>query len=1089
MNITMKLVLKILASLLGLLVTFVLAGAFWLSNLDANNYKEWLQTQVRDATGHELRLDGQVEFTLYPWLLVMADDVRVLNPAGFGEAPMVTLEHVAFRARLLPLLSRNFEIDTITLHGLDAQLITNAAGQSNWAAAASTAVSSEPAAPTQAFKLPFNDLRVGGVSIERINVSLDDQQAGRRISLSELSFTSDDLVYGQPINLNLAFDIAANNPPLDASVALSGTVNYDLDNGRYDVEPLDLQTELRGSHLPGGRAELSLATALHFDLNADRFAADSLTLQAPQTTLQASVVATDLQRSNPRIETALTIEGQDLALLFRMAGIESLANQLAQLSTRNLSLQSQLVAHPVRGDVEVSTLEMSLLGATISGQLTAGNLSSDAPLLRGSLRAVGPNLPSVLEVAGQVTGGRNSRLAEGGRLMQQLGDKRFDLNAEFDANLATGSVQVPVFNASLLSSNLTANLSASALDTDTPAASGRLEMSSSDLPTLLQIGSWFASGAESAAFRFASNLGQMPERNLALASTFDVDLRSGAINISQLNARAFNQQLTGNFNAANINNGNSAVNGALTLDGNNLPALLRALEQPDLAEVLQAVSLEMRFGGSSNNLSVNPARAQLILSGRQIPNSPATITLDAASRINVASESLQVDSFVLNGLGLDVQGRVNANNVLSTPNIEGAIEIAELNPRRLLTQLNQAVPETSDPTVLQTFAMNTGFVFSGERIALSELAMRLDDTSINGDFSLRQTNSPASSNWSLDLDIDRLNVDRYLAEAEPVQNTASDDVAMPLPVETIRSLTGRGSLDIGELQVAGMTLSDLSVNVDAANGRVNLSPLSSKLYQGSFDGSMHLDASEAIPNIGVNVALQQIAIDPLLMDMMDAAMVSGRGSVQLDVRSSGADTLALRQGLTGTGNINLEDGVLQGVDVASVLAQLETMIRSRSAGQFTRGTQTAFDSFAATLRLENGVVNSDDLLIRSPGFQVTGRGTLLNLHDDSINYNLLTSVTAATATRNDQQYDVGGYSVPIACSGSMAAPRCLPDAGEIFRAAFANEVRNQVDNLLRRATGTDQSQAPTTSADQDSTTQQDPGRELINRALDRLLPN
>jgi AsmA protein len=383
-------------------------------------------------------------------------------------------------------------------------------------------------------------------------------------------------------------------------------------------------------------------------------------------------------------------------------------------------------------------------------------------------------------------------------------------------------------------------------------------------------------------------------------------------------------------------------------------------------------------------------------------------------------------------------------------------------------------------------ALNTAFSFTNNGLSLSELAMRLDETTINGAFSLQQN---ALTEWQLDVDIDSLDVDRYLAEAEPVANsTANDDAALPIPVELIRSLSGSGSLEIGSLQVAGLSLADLSVNVQAADGRISLSPLSSNLYQGSFNGSMSLDASQPLPTMGVNVALQEIAIDPLLTDMLDAAMVSGTGSVQLDVRSAGADSLALRQGLTGTGSINLQDGILQGVDVASVLNQLETMLRSRSAGQFSRGEQTAFDSFTANLQIDNGVINSNDLLIQSPGFQVTGNGTLLNLHNDSINYNLLTSVTAGTATRNDQEFDVGGYDVPIACSGTISAPRCLPDAGEIFRTAFANEVRDRVGDLLRRATGTDQAEA-TAADDNGNTDQADPAEQLINRALDRLLPN
>ncbi len=1081
----MKTALKILASLIGLLLLVVLVGTVWLANVDPNQHKAWLQAQILEATGLQVSLNGNLDFSLYPWLMVAADNVQVANPPGFGSEPLASIEHLTLRARLLPLLSRNVEIDTLSLRGLHAHLLTDAQGNSNWLASSNDTEQAEPAA-AGASGLPFNDLRVGGINIEDVNIVLEDQAADSRLAISDLRFRSDDLVYGQPINLDLAFAIDSNNPPLDAELSLGGTVNYDLDNGRYDIDPLRLDTQLRGSHLPGGQAELTVTTALHFDFAADRFNTDSLLLQAPQTELQASITATDFQSSNPRIESQLAMTGEDVALLFRIAGIEPLASQLAALPERELALQTTFSAQPGRGSMEVSTLELSLLGATVTGQLNAENLDSSSPLLRGQLQASGPNLPSVMEVAGQLTGGRDTKLAEGGRLMQGLEDKRFELTAEFDADLQRGNVQLPVFTVSLLSSEFNASLATSNLNSDSPSARGQLQANGDDIAMLVQIASWFAMGPDSAAFRYGNNFGFMPERAYSLNTSFDVDLQSGAIEVSGLSANALGQRLQGNFSAANINNGNAAVSGALTLNGTELPALLRALEQDELAEVMQSATVDMQFGGSSNDLSINPARAELILAGANIPNSPVSLSLNAASRINVQRQTLQLDNFALAGLGLDVRGRLAVSDLFESPAVEGAVDIAQFNPRQLLKQLNQAAPETSDPTALQALALNTAFSFTNNGLSLSELAMRLDETTINGAFSLQQN---ALTEWQLDVDIDSLDVDRYLAEAEPVANsTANDDAALPIPVELIRSLSGSGSLEIGSLQVAGLSLADLSVNVQAADGRISLSPLSSNLYQGSFNGSMSLDASQPLPTMGVNVALQEIAIDPLLTDMLDAAMVSGTGSVQLDVRSAGADSLALRQGLTGTGSINLQDGILQGVDVASVLNQLETMLRSRSAGQFSRGEQTAFDSFTANLQIDNGVINSNDLLIQSPGFQVTGNGTLLNLHNDSINYNLLTSVTAGTATRNDQEFDVGGYDVPIACSGTISAPRCLPDAGEIFRTAFANEVRDRVGDLLRRATGTDQAEA-TAADDNGNTDQADPAEQLINRALDRLLPN
>src|SRR5690606_6796604 len=133
-----------------------------------------------------------------------------------------------------------------------------------------------------------------------------------------------------------------------------------------------------------------------------------------------------------------------------------------------------------------------------------------------------------------------------------------------------------------------------------------------------------------------------------------------------------------------------------------------------------------------------------------------------------------------------------------------------------------------------------------------------------------------------------------------------------------------------------------------------------------------------------------------------------------------------KRSLSGDGSIALENGVLNGVDVSRVLTQLETILRSRRVAEIQRGQQTPFDTFTATLAINNGVIASNNLLLRSPGFQVTGSGTLLDLSDDSIAFDLVTTVDRSTASRGDQQYDIGGYSLPIACTGALGSPRCLP---------------------------------------------------------------
>src|SRR5690606_18776133 len=120
---------------------------------------------------------------------------------------------------------------------------------------------------------------------------------------------------------------------------------------------------------------------------------------------------------------------------------------------------------------------------------------------------------------------------------------------------------------------------------------------------------------------------------------------------------------------------------------------------------------------------------------------------------------------------------------------------------------------------------------------------------------------------------------------------------------------------------------------------------------------------------------------------------------------------------------------------------------------------TAFETFGATLLVDQGVVRSNDLLLDAAGFTVTGAGVLANLRDDPLDFDLLADVEETPTNVGDEQYDIGGYSLPIACGGSLSAPRCLPDTQTILSQALSGAVQRGLGDLLNRALGGDE-QAP-----------------------------
>ncbi|MDT8427269.1 MAG: AsmA family protein [Pseudomonadales bacterium] len=1107
----MNKLLKYLLIALSAVLLIGAGGILYLLNWDPNAHKDWIAGQFQQSTGRSLTLGGEIGLTLYPWLGVRVNDITVGNVDGFGPEPLFQAEHAEVRVKLLPLLQQQYEIDTVRLHGARINLTVNASGIGNWSNLTETVPLVDGETPPAAQSannlssqpLPLSNIILGGVDVRDAALHYNDLAQGVSYHITDLNFSTDALVYGQPIELNMSLQAAASRPMLSADMELTGTVSYDLDNEVYALAPLALKARVSGDTIPDGSTDIALDTALRLDLAADTLTLSDLVLTGPDTRLQASIDGQGVQSSSPAYRASMELSGADLALLFKMADIEPLASQLAALSDRSFALSG---AATLDGDqLEIPQLQASLLGSTLEGNVLVSRLQSDSPLLRGNLNASGPDLPTVVDVLGQLSGGQNSPLSQVGRELRQVQDRSFRVSTQFDADPQAGSVNVPVLQARLFGTTLEGNVAATGLQSSTPQVRGRLNGSGPDLPLLLQIGGQLQ-GSDSSLAQYGRQLRTLRNREFTVAANFDANLQNDDIQVPELTFNGLGLELTGKLSARNMQSDNGLIDGALTLRGDNIRALLQAIDQGELAESVQGLSVQMNLSGSRSSLSAGPLQATLILSGPAIPNSPQQLVLRAGAQADLDRETLVVDNFSIAGLGLNANGKLNVSNLLGEPEYNGQISIPEFNLRTLLRQLNQEIPATADPRVLEQIGLSASFSGAPNSVAVSDLQLHLDDTLIQGRAAITDLNRQA---LSFDLAIDQLNADRYLAASTSASTSAGAGTSGPanaqasaIPVQTLRNLVLDGNLSVGNLTLSGLHFADLNLTATADAGLIRLEPVSTRLYEGSFAGALSLNAGTAVPTAAVNGRLQQVHLEPLLQDLLSSAYLSGQGNVELALTTSGADPQIMKRNLSGSGSIALENGILHGVDVGTVLTQVETMLRSRRVMDVQRGQQTTFDTFNANLAIEGGVIRSNDLLIKSPGFQVSGRGTLLNLNDETIGFDLVTSVDRSTATRDDQDYDIGGYSVPIACTGAMSAPRCLPDTREIVRTALQQEVQRRVGGLIERALGveepaqqpaadtadtTDETAAETQpNQSQQPVTPQDVGRQLLNRALDRL---
>src|ERR1700676_5318424 len=124
---------KILAGAAGgiiVLIIAVLVGVWLLVN--PNDYKGRIAAAVKESTGRELVLKGDIKLSVFPWVALELGPASLGNPPGFGEEPFLAFNRAAVRVRLFPLLGKRLDIDRVELDGLDLRLRKNTEGTGNW---------------------------------------------------------------------------------------------------------------------------------------------------------------------------------------------------------------------------------------------------------------------------------------------------------------------------------------------------------------------------------------------------------------------------------------------------------------------------------------------------------------------------------------------------------------------------------------------------------------------------------------------------------------------------------------------------------------------------------------------------------------------------------------------------------------------------------------------------------------------------------------------------------------------------------------------------------------------------------------------
>ena len=982
----LKTLIKLLLWLAGLGVVALVALVILVTTIDPNEHKDWLEARFQKETGREISLDGPIAFTFYPWLGVEAAAVSIADTGAFGAGPFIYLDYLKLRVKSLPLLREEYEVDTVAVNGAVVNLVRNEQGAANWEDLDGVA-GDKAATRTDGPMLPLAAVALGGVDIEDARVTLEDRQAGARYEFSGIDVSTAELKYGEPVDLSLGFHVSSDSPALDAAVSLAGIITYATDGEQFAVAPLDVDAVIKSSNIPGGQSSARLSARVDIDLDENTATLSGFTLNALDAAVTGNLRAQHINSPTPTLAATLDAQGKDLALLFKVAEIEPLASQLARLADRSFRISAALDADLERGDIHLSALAAKLLGADINGEVKARNIHSGTPGYQGELDAAGPDLPTLLQVLGQLRGGQDTALADYGRRLAGIPAKSFKLNTIFDADLERGNVSVPT---------------------------------------------------------------------LALQA---LGITAG-----------------GALDARNMNSDRGTVEGKLNIRGERIAGLLTALDQAGLAEVLQSVHLDTRVQGKRSGIALEPMSFEAVFAGPDIPGSPATMTLNADTRLDLDRETLVFDGFTLQGLGLETRGRVEFAGIFDGPSAaRGHLEVAPFNLRRLAQQLRQELPDSADQDAFTRVSLSGRFESSATGLNLERVELRLDDTRLSGEF--RMSDAVPRPVTQFELDADQLDLDRYLPpDSKQSRRPAPPDSApgrgAALPLAALVATDLDGELGIDRLTFSRARLDGFRMRLKTRDGVLQADPVTAALYEGRLSAAVTLDADPEAPILRINTNLEGIQAEPLLMDVTGKARLRGKGNFSAALSARGTSVAAMKRSLEGPMSISLTEGAITGFNLGRALRQWKQFKKGKLI-DVEDASATDFTEFTGNPAAKDGIIRMDDLELKAPAFRLQGAGVLADLHTGTIDYEAVaTVVDTAKGAGGKELAELEGIALPLKVEGPLDDPKIRLDWEEVLGRLLVNTV---LDLILEDPEETDN--------DAGTEEEADPLEELLKKGL------
>lgn len=213
-----RLWLKILAIVVAVLIAVIVVLPFLLPTA-------WVASKISSAASSSLNAPfslGGVSLHGLWFGRVSVNNVKIGQPAGFGEGNFLVAKDIAVRVSLLDLLGKKVTVKSLTIDDPQIALVRDEQGVWNYEKLAkpSETPAAQPAQPTST-----EGFSVGTVRLNSGQVSLDDRKQNLKMTAA---------------NINAAIDTDFSGPNITGSAKASFDVEQPSGKGRFELAAADI---------------------------------------------------------------------------------------------------------------------------------------------------------------------------------------------------------------------------------------------------------------------------------------------------------------------------------------------------------------------------------------------------------------------------------------------------------------------------------------------------------------------------------------------------------------------------------------------------------------------------------------------------------------------------------------------------------------------------------------------------------------------------------------------------------------------------------------------------------------------------------